>query len=115
MWWNNTILDNMVTVDSKWLAAHLDDPEVVVIDGRGNLLYRFGHIKNARVIGVERIISLANNGANLVIDSPTAEKIFGDLGINDSKIVVVYGEYKDPSAARIVWTLMYNGHSNTKS
>ena len=115
MWSDNTILDNMlVTVDSKWLVAHLEDPDVVVIDGRGNFQYRFGHMKNARVLGLERIISLANNGANLVIDSPTAEKIFGDLGIDDSKIVVVYGEYKDPSAARIVWTLMYHGHSNTR-
>src|SRR5215212_11057390 len=104
----------MVTVDSKWLAAHLDDSDLVVIDGRGDLSYRFGHIKNARVLRVERIISLANNGANLVVDNPTAEKIFGDLGIDDSKIVVVYGEYNDPSAARIVWTLMYHGHSNTK-
>ncbi|MGI0050423.1 MAG: rhodanese-like domain-containing protein, partial [Nitrososphaeraceae archaeon] len=68
MWWDNTILDNMVYVDSKWLAEHLDDPDVVVIDGRGNFSYRFGHIKNAIVLGVERIISLANNGANLVID-----------------------------------------------
>ena len=115
MWWDNTLLDNMtVTVDSKWLAAHLDNPDLVVIDGRGNLSYRLGHIENARVLGVERIISLAKNGANLVVDSLTAEKIFGDLGIDDSKIVVVYGEYKDPSAARIFWTLMYHGHSNTK-
>lgn len=115
MWWDNTILDNMiVTVDSKWLAAHLDDLDLIVIDGRGNFQYRFGHIKNARVLGIERIISLTNKGANLVVDSPTAEKVFGELGINDSKIVVVYGEYKDPSAARIVWTLTYHGHPNTK-
>lgn len=115
MWWDNTILDNMiVTVDSKWLAAHLDDLDLIVIDGRGNFQYRFGHIKNARVLGIERIISLTNKGANLVVDSPTAEKVFGELGIDDSKIVVVYGEYKDPSAARIVWTLTYHGHPNTK-
>ncbi|HEX2405786.1 MAG TPA: rhodanese-like domain-containing protein [Nitrososphaeraceae archaeon] len=115
MWWDNTILDNMiVTVDSKWLAAHLDDLDLIVIDGRGNFQYRFGHIKNARVLGIERIISLTNKGANLVVDSPTAEKVFGELGINDSKIIVVYGEYKDPSAARIVWTLTYHGHPNTK-
>ena len=27
---------------------------------------------------------------------------------------MVYGEYMDPSAARIAWTLMYHGHSNVK-
>ena len=57
MWSDNTILDNMlVTVDSKWLVAHLEDSDVVVIDGRGNFQYRFGHMKIARVLGLQRII-----------------------------------------------------------
>lgn len=100
-----------VTVDSKWLASHLDDPDLVIIDGRGMMGYRFGHIKNALPLGIERVITLADNGANLVIDSPAAEKIFGSLGIDDTKKVVVYGEYGDPSAARIVWSLLYHGHN----
>jgi thiosulfate/3-mercaptopyruvate sulfurtransferase len=29
-------------------------------------------------------------------------------------MVVVYGEYPDPSLARIVWTLIYFGHKNVK-
>jgi thiosulfate/3-mercaptopyruvate sulfurtransferase len=103
----------MITIDSKWLSAHLDDPDLIIIDGRGNVPYMFAHIKNARPLGVDRVISIADNGANLVIDIPAAEKIFGDLGIDDSKKVVVYGEYVDPSAARIVWTLLYHGHINS--
>jgi thiosulfate/3-mercaptopyruvate sulfurtransferase len=103
----------IITIDSKWLYAHLDDPDLIIIDGRGNIPYRLAHIKNARPLGVERVILIAGNGANLVIDVPTAEKIFGDLGIDDSKKVVVYGEYLDPSAARIVWTLLYHGHINS--
>jgi thiosulfate/3-mercaptopyruvate sulfurtransferase len=104
----------MITVDSKWLAAHLDSPQTVIIDGRGNIPYRLAHIKNARPLGVEHVISVADNGANLVLDQPSAEKIFSDLRIDDSKTVVVYGENVDPSAARIVWSLMYHGHQNTK-
>lgn len=103
----------IITIDSKWLFAHLDDPDLIIIDGRGNMPYRFAHIKNARALNVERVISIAENGANVVIDTPTAEKIFGDLGIDDSKKVVVYGEYMDPSAARVVWTLLYHGHLNS--
>jgi thiosulfate/3-mercaptopyruvate sulfurtransferase len=106
----------IVTVDSKWLLSHLDDPNIIIIDARGVMPYRSGHIKNALPLAVERVISLADNGANLVIDSPTAEKLFGGprIGIDGSKMVVVYGEYIDPSAARIVWTLMYHGHQNVK-
>jgi len=105
----------MLTVDSKWLASHLDDPNLVILDARGNNMpYRLGHIKNAKPLGVEHVISVADNGANLVIDQPIAEKVFTGLGIDNSKTVVVYGEYGDPSAARVVWTLMYHGHPNVK-
>jgi thiosulfate/3-mercaptopyruvate sulfurtransferase len=103
-----------VTVDSKWLLSHLDDPNAIIIDARGDMPYRFGHIKNALSLAIERVISTAPNGANLVIDAPIAEEVFTSLGIDDRKIVVVYGEYMDPSAARIAWTLMYHGHSNVK-
>jgi thiosulfate/3-mercaptopyruvate sulfurtransferase len=104
----------VVTVDSKWLLSHLDDPNVIIVDGRGDLPYRFGHIKNALSLPIDRVISTAPNGANLVIDRLVAEQIFTNLGIDDSKIVVVYGEYMDPSAARISWTLIYHGHTNVK-
>ena len=104
----------IVTVDSKWLLSHLDDPNIIIIDARGVMPYRFGHIKNALPLAIERVISIAPNGANLVIDAPIAEEVFTNLGIDDRKIVVVYGEYMDPSAARIAWTLMYHGHPNVK-
>jgi thiosulfate/3-mercaptopyruvate sulfurtransferase len=104
----------VVTVDSKWLLSHIDDPNVIIIDARGVMPYKFGHIKNALLLAIERVISMAPNGANLVIDAPIAEEVFTSLGIDDRKIVVVYGEYMDPSAARIAWTLMYHGHSNVK-
>src|SRR6476660_1182306 len=110
------IIQMIVTVASKWLLSHLDDPNIIIIDARGVMPHRFGHVKNAFPLDVERVISLADNGANLVIDASTAEKLFGGLGIgtDGSNMVVVYGENMDPSAARIVWTLMYHGHQNVK-
>ena len=83
----------VVTVDSKWLLSHIDDPNVIIIDARGVMPYKFGHIKNALLLAIERVISMAPNGANLVIDAPIAEEVFTSLGIDDRKIVVVYGEY----------------------
>ena len=104
----------IVTVGSTWLLSHLDDPNVIIIDARGVMPYRFGHINNALPLSIEHVISIAPNGANLVIDRSLAEEVFTNLGIDDSKAVVVYGEYMDPSAARIAWTLMYHGHTNVK-
>src|SRR5919107_1007614 len=104
----------MIILDSKWLAAHLDDDDLCIIDARGNYAYRFGHIKNSQPLDVEKVISISDNGSNLVIEKQVAESLFSSLGIDDSKIVVVYGEYPDPSAARVVWTLNYYGHENSK-
>ena len=104
----------MITIDANWLASHLDCPDIVIIDARGIIPYRFRHIQNARPLGLEGVILVADNGANLVIDPPTAEKLFSSLGIDESKKVVVYGESIDPSAGRIVWTLMYHGHPDVK-
>ena len=58
---------------------------------------------------------LADNGANLVIESAAVEKVFGSLGIDDSKKVIVYGEQDDSSAARIAHSIIiYHGHTDVK-
>jgi thiosulfate/3-mercaptopyruvate sulfurtransferase len=98
-------------VDSKWLAANLDSPDLVILDARGQTQYRFGHIKNALPLGMEMVVAVAPNNANLVIEAEQAEKVFGGLGIDDSKKVVVYGEQDDPATARVAWSIMYHGHS----
>lgn len=103
-----------ITIDANSLASLLDDPNFVIIDAREIMTYRFRHIRNARHLGIESVISAADNGANLVIDAATAERLFSSVGIDASKNVVVYGEIVDPSAARIVWTLMYHGHLNVR-
>jgi thiosulfate/3-mercaptopyruvate sulfurtransferase len=104
----------MVTVDAKWLLSHLDDPSVVILDARGLMPYGLGHVKNAKPVNIEQLIFVDDNGSNLVIGLQTAERVFSELGIDGSKTVVVYGEYPDPSAARIVWTLVYYGHEDAK-
>ena len=97
----------MIIVDSKWLASHLDDNDLCIIDARGNYAHRLGHIKNSQPLDIEQVISISDNGSNLVIEKQVAERLFSNLEIDDSKTVVIYGEYPDPSAARIVWTLNY--------
>jgi 3-mercaptopyruvate sulfurtransferase SseA len=87
---------------------------LIIIDARGSMPYRFGHIKNARPLGIEMVIMLGDNGANLVIESAAAEKVFGGLGIDDSKKVIVYGEQDDPSSARIARSIIYHGHTDVK-
>lgn len=103
-----------VTVDAEWLVSNIDSSGLVILDARGSITYSYNHIKNARPIGLEEVILASDLGANLVIGRDEAEDLFSSLGIDDSKQVVVYGEPMDPSVGRIIWTLMYHGHSDVR-
>ena len=54
-------------IDASWLASHLDDENLIIIDSRGIMPFRFSHIKNAMPMGVEKVISTDENGSYLVI------------------------------------------------
>jgi thiosulfate/3-mercaptopyruvate sulfurtransferase len=39
-----------------WLVEHLNDPNIVILDSRGNVAYSYGHIPNSQPLGVEKVI-----------------------------------------------------------
>jgi thiosulfate/3-mercaptopyruvate sulfurtransferase len=96
------------------LAEHYNDPDLVILDSRGSVAYSYAHIPNSQSLGVEKVVKTNQYGANLVIESEQAKTLFGLLGIDESKTVIIYGDYLDPSTARILWTLLYFGHEKTK-
>lgn len=93
-----------------WLAEHLDDPNLVIIDARAPETYEAGHIPNA--INVQwGALSEGEIPLNLL---PTGEleTVLGDLGITGSETIVVYTKVEGSWGAdgRIFWTLEYMGH-----
>lgn len=98
----------------QWLAEHYNDPDLIILDSRGNVAYSYAHIPNSQPLGVEKVVKTNQYGANLVIESDQTAILFGSLGIDESKTVIIYGDYLDPSAARIAWTFLYFGHEKTK-
>ena len=101
-------------VSSEWLKEHINDENLVLIDTRPKTMYLYGHLPNSQSLSIEQVIQFDNFGSNLVTESENISKVFGSLGIDSSKTVIVCGDYMDPSAARIAWTLEYFGHENTK-
>jgi thiosulfate/3-mercaptopyruvate sulfurtransferase len=108
-------------VGTEWLAAHLDDPHVRVIDCSFKLPgitptawadYDNGHIPGAVFFDIDDI---AQPGASLphMIPSPDlfAQKI-GALGVGDDDRVVVYDSNGLSSAGRGWWMLRLFGHHN---
>ena len=108
-------------VGTEWLAAHLDDPHVRVVDASFKLPgitptaredYDRGHIPGAVFFDIDDI---AEPGTSLphMIPSPElfARKMEG-LGIGDDDRVIVYDGAGLSSAGRAWWMLRLFGHHN---
>lgn len=113
---------------TEWLAAHLDDPSVRVVDLRyyvrmasggsfrgvsGRKAYHKGHIPGAAF--VDPASDLSDPEDPLSILSPDRfEALMGRLGIGSGSTVVVYDDSGGTWAARLWWALRYYGHDAAK-
>ena len=100
-------------ISSDWLRQHLSDTDLVLLDTRPKTLFVYGHLHRAQSVSIEQVIKFDEFGSHLVADERTAIEVFGSMGIDECKTVVVVGDTMDPSAARIAWTLLYFGHEKT--
>jgi thiosulfate/3-mercaptopyruvate sulfurtransferase len=100
-------------VSTKWLADHLNDPNVVVVHVADTLRdYQRGHIPGARYLAMDKIT--VNNGA-ISSELPSVEqlqKAFSEVGISDNTRVVIYATNWFPNAARAYYTFDYMGHGD---
>jgi thiosulfate/3-mercaptopyruvate sulfurtransferase len=97
-------------VDTAWLAQHLNDGNVRVIDIRARG-YGDGHIPEA--------VFVDNNWIRNPKAPPTFlptpqefEALMSKLGISNNTRVIAYDERGGIYAARLWWILNYYGHSN---
>jgi thiosulfate/3-mercaptopyruvate sulfurtransferase len=100
-------------VSIEWLKHNLPDQNLVILDTRPSPLFLYGHLSHAQSLTLEQVIQFDQFGSHLVNDEEKISSLFGSLGIDETKTVIVAGDSMDPSAARIAWTLLYFGHENT--
>ncbi|MBV39196.1 MAG: sulfurtransferase [Rhodospirillaceae bacterium] len=119
--WNGRAL-----VDTDWLAAHLEDENLRIVDasvvmtrtdegawkpssGRGS--YEGGHIPGTQFIDLLTEVQDKSSGLNFTL--PGAEDFAKDMagrGIGDDHMVVVYATAVPWWATRFWWMLRANGH-----
>ena len=99
-------------VDTEWLASHLDDPNMVIVDCDLPDAYNRAHIPGAVNLGDNHYIK-GDDGVN-VMSSDQAADFLGNLGIGDETLVVAYSGRFSISAARLWWVLSYYGHTKVK-
>jgi thiosulfate/3-mercaptopyruvate sulfurtransferase len=103
-------------------AAHGDDPAFVFIDVRhdlaqadawGQAQYRAGHLPRAVFAHLDRDLSApktGNNGRHPLPSAQASAALFGRLGIDSGKQVIVYDQNNGMVASRLWWMLRGLGH-----
>jgi thiosulfate/3-mercaptopyruvate sulfurtransferase len=97
-------------VDAAWLAAHLNDPGIRIVDMRPRG-YAEGHIPGAVWLD-NNAIRIAKRPPSYVPTPTEFEELMATLGISNTTRVIAYDERGGIYAARLWWILNYYGHSN---
>jgi thiosulfate/3-mercaptopyruvate sulfurtransferase len=107
---NNRESELLVTTD--WLAAHLEDLDIRVVDTRKGDGYEIAHIPGAVRYQAPTTPFLKENGR-----VPSAERfaaLMSEIGVGDEDLVVAYDDGNNLFAARLWWALNYYGHRRVK-
>jgi thiosulfate/3-mercaptopyruvate sulfurtransferase len=97
-------------VEPSWLAQHLNDPDLRVIDcDPAEVAMTRAHIPNAVVLPIHPYFRNTETAVGVATAEQT-EAIMRDLGVSASTRVVCYDSSGGTLAARIWWVLWYYGH-----
>lgn len=99
--------------DPAWLRAHLNDPDLVIVDLDAEAGYLRGHIPGSLFLDN----NYERNPETGWVDTFPPERFAAAcqaLGIGDDTLVVAYDNNMSLHAARFWWTLAYHGHRNVR-
>jgi thiosulfate/3-mercaptopyruvate sulfurtransferase len=100
-------------VSTEWLADHLRDPNLAVVDASyflptqqrdAQAEYRNGHIPGAVFFDIEAVSDHSTDLPHMLPGPKQFGEVVGALGIGDGDIVVVYDSVGLFSAPRVWWT-----------
>jgi len=108
-------------VSTDWLADHLDDPDVIVIDGSWHLPntgrdprreYDAAHIPGAVFFDIDGIVDPSNPLPHMLPTPEDFARAVGALGIDEKQTIVVYEAGSMFSAPRVRWMFRNMGAPN---
>ncbi|HVO71280.1 MAG TPA: rhodanese-like domain-containing protein, partial [Aggregatilineaceae bacterium] len=76
--------------DVNWVASHLNDTQVALIDLRPASQYTAGHIPGAVQLNLSEVIATVNGVRSQVADPATVANALGSRGIRPDATVVIY-------------------------
>jgi len=104
-------IQTSLIVSTEWLAKHLDDESLVLLQVGDKAEYEAAHIPGAQFISTADIST--PRGSGLILELPPAHQLqatFERFGVTDkSRIVVYFGKDWVTPTARVFMTLDYLG------
>src|ERR1700736_689756 len=102
-----------VLVDTAWVAGHLNDPKVKLVEvDVDTSAYDSGHVNGA--IGLDWRKDLQARPVRDMLPKAELEKPLSSKGISNEDTIVVYGDNNNWFAAWFVWNLKYYGHKDAR-
>jgi thiosulfate/3-mercaptopyruvate sulfurtransferase len=99
-------------VSTELLAAHLNDPDIRIVDMRRAAAdFEAGHVPNAVYLANDDIRD-RNAAPTFLPTTAQFEALMGRLGITNKTRVIAYDERGGIYGARLWWILNHFGHSN---
>lgn len=81
--------------DVDFVAEKAGNPAWVIIDGRSGDDYKAGHIPGAVNYGKTIVTTLKHPVDGRVVSVPEAERLFGQIGLDNNKGLIIYGAKGD--------------------
>jgi thiosulfate/3-mercaptopyruvate sulfurtransferase len=112
-----------IFVSTDWLAAHLGDPAVAVIDGSWYLPtdgrdaeaeFRKSHIPGAVFFDLDAIADTSSGLPHMLPSAEAFSAAIGQLGISDGQTIVIYDGAGLFSAPRVRWTFRTMGAKDVR-
>ncbi len=102
-----------VLVDCAWVAAHLDDPKVRLLESDEDLLlYEIGHIPGA--MKIDWIEDLNDAIVRDYLDREQLQTLLRARGIDDDTTIVLYGDKNNWWACYALWVFRLFGLANCR-
>jgi thiosulfate/3-mercaptopyruvate sulfurtransferase len=102
-----------VLVSTDWLAEHLGDPKVRVVESDEDiLLYEIGHIPGA--VKLDWQTQMQDQVKRDFVDKAGFEKLASERGIGNDTTVVFYGDKNNWYATYGFWLFKYYGHDDVR-
>ncbi len=100
-------------VDTSWVADHLNDANVRLIEADEDvLLYEVGHIPGA--VKLDWHVDVQNPLSRDFVDQAGFEKLLSRYGVNNDTTIVLYGDRNNWYAAYAYWLFSEYGHKGLK-